>query len=148
MPYTLEVLDKTAAKFGIELRFPFWDKRLVEFCLSLPPEQKLHQGWSRMVMRRAMADILPTEVQWRGGKSNLSPNFERGLLTYEQERLEEILINNSELIENYVDIKALHEAYHRFISGVNQDNDVIEIWKALTLALWFEQTKLSPTLLV
>jgi asparagine synthase (glutamine-hydrolysing) len=101
-----------------------------------------------MVMRQAMAGILPTEVQWRGGKSNLSPNFERGLLTYEQERLEEILINNSELIENYTDIEALHKAYHRFISGVNKDNDVIEIWKALTLALWFEQTKLSPTSLI
>ncbi|NJO61381.1 MAG: lasso peptide isopeptide bond-forming cyclase [Richelia sp. RM2_1_2] len=145
MPYTLEVLDKTAAKFGIELRFPFWDKRLVEFCLSLPPEQKLHQGWSRMVMRRAMAGILPTEVQWRGGKSNLSPNFERGLLTYEQERLEEILINNSELIKNYADIQALHDAYHRFISGANKDNDVIEIWKALTLTLWLKQTKLLLT---
>jgi asparagine synthase (glutamine-hydrolysing) len=34
MPFTLEVLDRTAAAFGIESRFPFWDKRLVEFCLA------------------------------------------------------------------------------------------------------------------
>ncbi|NJO66017.1 MAG: lasso peptide isopeptide bond-forming cyclase, partial [Richelia sp. RM2_1_2] len=56
--YALEVLDKAAAAFSIEQRYPFWDKRLVEFCLAIPSEQKLHKGWSRMVMRRAMTNIL------------------------------------------------------------------------------------------
>ncbi|NJK41365.1 MAG: hypothetical protein HC934_08440 [Acaryochloridaceae cyanobacterium SU_2_1] len=41
---TLEVMDRAAAPHGIELRFPFWDKRLVEFCVSLPAEQKMQQA--------------------------------------------------------------------------------------------------------
>ena len=31
----LEVLDRAAAAFSIEPRYPFWDRRLVEFCLAL-----------------------------------------------------------------------------------------------------------------
>ncbi|MDM9379608.1 lasso peptide isopeptide bond-forming cyclase [Chlorogloeopsis sp. ULAP01] len=145
MPYTLEVLDKAAAEFGIELRFPFWDKRLVEFCLSVPGEQKIHQGWTRMVMRRGMAGILPQEVQWRGGKSNLAPSFNHGLLTFEQERLEELLVKNSELIKEYTNTISLHEAYHRFISQQDKEDDSFNLWKALNLALWLKHSDFSPS---
>ena len=68
MPFTLEVLERAAAAFGIEPRFPFWDKRLVEFCLALPPQQKVHGGWTRIVLRRALADILP--VKSNGAAAN------------------------------------------------------------------------------
>jgi asparagine synthase (glutamine-hydrolysing) len=143
MPYTLEVMDKAAAAFGIELRFPFWDKRLVEFCLSLPPEQKIYRGWTRMVMRRGLAGILPEDVQWRGGKSNLGPSFTHGFLTFEQERLREVLFDQPELIETYTDITALREAYDRFVARDAYDDDEIAIWRAVTLALWLKKQDLK-----
>ena len=40
----IETVDLISSPFKIEPRFPFMDKRLIEFCLSLPPEQKLNQG--------------------------------------------------------------------------------------------------------
>ena len=143
MPYTLEVMDKAAAAFGMELRFPFWDKRLVEFCLSLPAEQKIHRGWTRMVMRRALAGILPEDVQWRGGKSNLGPSFTHGFLTFEHERLQEVLFHHPELIETYTDITALREAYDRFVSRDAHDDDEIAVWRAVTLALWLKKQNLK-----
>jgi asparagine synthase (glutamine-hydrolysing) len=139
---TLEVADRAAAAFSLEPRYPFFDRRLVEFCLALPPEQKLHQGWTRVVMRRALSDILPEAIRWRGGKSNLSPNFDRGLLTFEQERLEEIILKNPQVIERYVDIAALRKAYHRYVSGGTGD-EVLTVWKAVTLALWLCRTGLT-----
>jgi hypothetical protein len=39
----LEILDYASGVFSIEMRYPFWDKRMIEFCLSLPPEQKLRK---------------------------------------------------------------------------------------------------------
>jgi len=143
MPFTLEVLDRAAAAFAIEPRYPFWDKRLVEFCLALPPEQKVHRGWTRMVLRRAMAGILPVEVQWRGSKSNLGPSFEHGLLTYERERLDEMILRNPGIVEKYVDITALREAYRRFILG-KATEDVLVVWKAVSLGLWLQHKGLMP----
>ena len=37
--------DQIAGRAGIEVRHPFSDRRLVEFCLALPPEQKVRNGW-------------------------------------------------------------------------------------------------------
>ena len=139
MPFTLEVLEKAAAAFGIEPRFPFWDKRLVEFCLALPPQQKVHGGWTRIVLRRALRDILPVEIQWRGSKSNLGPNFEHGLLAYERQRMEDVILGESGIIDKYVNIDFLRDAYHRFKSG-EKENDALTIWKAVSLALWLQRT--------
>ena len=72
---TLDIADKSAAAFGIEPRYPFFDRRVIEFCLGLPEEQKFADGWPRVLLRRAMEGILPAEVQWRASKANLSPNF-------------------------------------------------------------------------
>ena len=76
---TLEMADKSARAFGIEPRYPFFDRRLIEFCVSVPDEQKFAGGWPRALFRRAMEGVLPREVQWRSSKGNLAPNFDRGL---------------------------------------------------------------------
>ncbi|OLE18994.1 MAG: asparagine synthetase B, partial [Cyanobacteria bacterium 13_1_40CM_2_61_4] len=72
VPFVLEVADRIAAAFGLEPRYPFCDRRLVELCLALPAEQKLHLGWTRVVLRRGLAHVLPAQVRSRRRKSNLS----------------------------------------------------------------------------
>ena len=52
------------AALGIEYRFPLLDRRLLELVLGLPPDQFRRGCWSRWVMRRAMAPVLPHEVCW------------------------------------------------------------------------------------
>jgi asparagine synthase (glutamine-hydrolysing) len=142
MPLTLEILDRAAAAFAIEPRFPFWDKRLVEFCLALPPEQKIYRGWTRMVLRRAMDSILPNEVQWRSGKSNLAPSFDHGLFVYERKRLDEVIVRNPGTIEKYVDIATLRELHSKFTSSRIME-DVVTLWKAVSLAVWLQRSDLE-----
>lgn len=142
-PLTLEWGSRMEAMFSIETRYPFWDKRLVEFCLSLPAEQKLHQGYIRMVMRRAMTGILPPAVQWRSDKSNLYPAWQDGLLTYERDRLEEVVLRNSQSIEKYFDVEALRRAYDRYISGQAIPADVVALCKSVVLSRWLQHTGLT-----
>jgi len=134
--FALEVLDKVAAASSIEFRYPFWDKRLVEFCLSLPPQQKLHQGWSRMIMRRAMTNILPKEIQWRRNKTNFLPNLSYGLLTFER-NLMELIVNDIETIKEYLNTKSLQKIHHDFINleKINTKN-LFSIWGVISLAVW------------
>ncbi|MBD6615043.1 lasso peptide isopeptide bond-forming cyclase [Komarekiella sp. 'clone 1'] len=138
--FAAEMQDKTCAAFSIEQRYPFWDKRLVEFCLSLPAEQKLHMGWNRVVMRRAMANILPVEVQWRRGKANFSPNLVHGLLSFERERLDKLILHNLGVLAEYIDVTDLKQTYQRFISSQSptRGKDVHTIWIAVSLALWLQ----------
>lgn len=74
-----ERYDRVASTFGIEARDPFMDLRVVEFCLSLPPDQLQKDGWPKMILRRAMRGLLPPEVIWRRGKEHLGADFTRAL---------------------------------------------------------------------
>ena len=60
-------------------------------------------------MRRAMADILPSDVRWRRTKSNFFPSFTRGLKQFQGKRLDDI-VDGSPGFKDYVDIGAFREA--------------------------------------
>ena len=143
LPYVLEIADKAAAGFSLEPRYPFFDWRLMEFCLALPPEQKLHQGWTRVVMRRAMNQILPETVRWRVGKSDLSPNFARRLWEQDGCLLDDVIVKDPEVIEDYVDVTALRDAYRRCASLPMAQSDALTVYSAATLAIWLRQTGLA-----
>jgi asparagine synthase (glutamine-hydrolysing) len=142
-PFFLEVNDKAAAAFGMDHRHPFYDRRLVEFCFAVPPDQKLCQGWDRVIQRRAMDRILPEKIRWRISKSNWGPSFKRGMMELGRSQLDGIILKESGLIESYVDVPALREAYARCRSGQISPADGMSIWVVVTLALWLRQAGLG-----
>ena len=48
--------------WGVDLRDPTSDRRLVEFCLNIPGEQFIADGVPRSLARHALADRLPAGV--------------------------------------------------------------------------------------
>jgi asparagine synthase (glutamine-hydrolysing) len=141
------MFDKAAAGFSIELRYPFLDRRLLEFCLAVPASQKLHRGWNRMIMRRAMKGILPEEIRWRGGKATLTPNFNRALLMFGKDILDDIVLKTHGNVKTYVDFKALRNMYGQYLCDDGK-TAYYDIWSAVTLALWLrcrEATSVSAS---
>jgi asparagine synthase (glutamine-hydrolysing) len=62
---------------SIEARVPFLDYRLVELAANLPWKHKLHHGWAKYVLRKAVDDIIPAENLWRREKFGFnSPHSE------------------------------------------------------------------------
>ena len=145
--HAFEILDKASAAFGIELRYPFWDKRLVEFCLALPSEQKLSRGWSRLILRRAMDGLIPPEVQWRRDKFDFKPHIARGIVAHHRPLLDRILFEDSCRIGGYVDLVATRAAYQRLIEQRERADgtQVQVVWRAVVLALWLEKLRTDPS---
>ena len=56
----IEYSSIVAKKMGFDYRYPLLHPKLLEFFLSLPLEQKRHQGVDRHMMRRYLAKIMPT----------------------------------------------------------------------------------------
>ncbi len=139
---TLEEFGRVAAPFRVEARYPHYDRRLAEFCLGLPPEQKLRQGWSRAILRNAMHQILPEEVRWRGGKADLWAPFERGLRKYGQDYLAEAILRTPQGVEQYLDLPVLREWYHQYLSG--DSSKVASLWATTTLVWWLQKSGLTP----
>jgi asparagine synthase (glutamine-hydrolysing) len=134
-----EVLDKSAAPWGVELSFPFWDKRLVEFCLALPADQKLRWGWTRSILRRAMEGVIPRSIQWRRDKTDFFENFRRSLVLFDKARIESAVRDRSHSVEEYLDLGALRGACDRFCDDTKrlQHHEVYGLWKAVSLIEWF-----------
>ncbi|NYB52806.1 MAG: asparagine synthase (glutamine-hydrolyzing) [Methanobacteriaceae archaeon] len=133
-----EMMDKFAAPHSIEPRHPMMDKRLVEFCFAVPTHIKYDNGWGRLLVRYGLSDLLPNEVQWRRGKINFFHVFERNLLLFERDCLNDLIYKNK-LIRKYVDCKELPKIYRRYIEGV-EGADSIDIWKIAILSFWLESS--------
>jgi asparagine synthase (glutamine-hydrolysing) len=69
----LRFADRNSMAFSREMRLPFLSHHLVEFLFSLPNEYKIHDGWTKFVMRKAFEPILPKEITWRVDKIGYEP---------------------------------------------------------------------------
>lgn len=63
-----------AARHGMAVSYPLIDRRIVDFCLALPIERFLEDGFSRQPFRRAMAGVLPESIRWRTSKFSRFPD--------------------------------------------------------------------------
>ena len=140
--HVLELSDQCASAFSIEVRHPFMDKRLVEFCLALPPDQKLKLGWSRIIMRRAMEGILPTQIQWRGGKASMEENFKQGLIGKDKAIVESALFGDSNHSKDFLNLEFLQRSFQELQSEPNgQQAEMMAVWKGAALSLWLQHQR-------
>lgn len=66
-------IDKTGMAFGVEIREPFMDNKLVQLAISLPPEYKVrpysNRELTKYILRDAFKDILPDFIFSRDKKT-------------------------------------------------------------------------------
>jgi asparagine synthase (glutamine-hydrolysing) len=132
LQWEMELLDSISVPFHVEQRHPFYDKRLVEFCLAIPTNQKLANGWDRSIMRRALSNILPDEIRRRKSKGNISFNFKKKFLK-ERKILDANLLNNKSL-DKYVDVEKIQGIYEQCRKG--ETKGTIYLWHTIILSLW------------
>jgi asparagine synthase (glutamine-hydrolysing) len=58
----LQRLDRVAMLSSVEGREPFLDHSLVEFAMALPPRMKYRDGTGKYVLKRAVRELLPSEI--------------------------------------------------------------------------------------
>ncbi len=140
LSHALELAHHAAHARGIEPRYPFFDRRLAQFCVSLPATWKLRDGWSRWAHREASAGLMPDEIRWRVRKARLGPQFTqcmRGLVRDEhaiEHRLQRVL--------PLVDRARLNDYRDRLLHAADLASAVV-VWRALTLDVWMEQWNIS-----
>ena len=132
-----ETLWRIGDQIGVELRFPFYDRRLVTYALAIPDAEKLKDGWSRSVLRRAMEGILPPEVQWRRGKTDFGPELVAGLVRHHADLLHELFRSDAALGE-YVDLGVARRQVGALLAAPATADpiELFSLWRAVFLALW------------
>jgi asparagine synthase (glutamine-hydrolysing) len=118
------VETKFSLAHGIVERDPTSDKRVVEFCLSLPSDQFVRNGQERYIIRRAMKGVLPDKVRLntcaRGFQSadwiqRLQPHWKDIYI-----QLEKMLEDKN--IYKYIDVDRLKKELESLRDGIQEAN--------------------------
>ncbi|MBT8401929.1 MAG: hypothetical protein KJO98_15750, partial [Rhodothermia bacterium] len=125
-PSIMEFTHANGRHFGIDVRHPMFDRRLVELAMRIPPPLKLKDGWTRYILRAAMSGIVPDTVRWRPGKSTLAPNFDLKMSHEASGPTTEILIESESVIGDFVDFSRLRKHL--------AENRHQTLWPAVVLA--------------
>ncbi|MCY7296707.1 asparagine synthase-related protein [Alteromonas sp. a30] len=135
----LEELNSVFLPYGIEYRTPLLDTRLIEYCMSVPPEQ-LYLQRKRSLMRRATKGLIPENIR-NGHNKHLGSLPNRFLSLWEEkQKLIDDLKNCSKMAEvsSLLDISGLEK--HLAKSHVDE-NIKPKIYRNMELALyiaWFK----------
>ena len=136
----MEAIDKTAAAHSIESRFPFLDLRVIEFCLALPPEQRIRHGYTRIIEREGLAVYLPPEIRHRTSKAIADPYIKFGLIKFEEKNLKNLLFCHPDVLRSYVDLDFIQEVYRKLMAGTSVN--IRPLWQTVILALWLREENL------
>ena len=73
LPEFLRYADRNSMAFSREVRLPFLDHRLVEYCFGLPADLLLRGATTKVILRESMRGIVPDEILDRKDKLAYAP---------------------------------------------------------------------------
>lgn len=102
-------LQQLGAFYGVELRDPTMDKRIIEFCFAIPDNQFIRNGKDRFLIRRAMAGQMPPDVLNSSMRGLQSVDiYKRLKIITDQLQKQLIRIESSQKVKEILDINRLH----------------------------------------
>ena len=132
----LAKVDIATMAHGLEGRSPFLDHPLVELALRLPSRLKRRGGEGKLVLRRAVADLLPPEILGRPKRGFGIPvsAWLRGEL---REMSEDVLFSAAARGRPFFDPAAVRALFDTHVSGRADHGG--RLWLLLMLELWCER---------
>lgn len=135
LPSLLRYEDRNSMRFHIESRTPFADDRkMIEEVFAIPSSYKIHNGFSKWLLREAMKPFLPEKVYRRCDKI--------GFATPEYSWLQpksayfKTLIDQS--LAPFLDIRKIQAEWDTLFARQPRKG-TMPLWRILNLAMWMRQ---------
>jgi asparagine synthase (glutamine-hydrolysing) len=128
----LPKMDRMTMAHGLEARSPLLDRALVEYVASLPDAFKRRGGRGKIVLKQAVADLLPESTLRRRKHGFGVPlaDWFRGEL---RPMVEDTLLNQPRL-SRWLRAEGVRDIYREHVSGRADRGH--QLWTLLTLELW------------
>ncbi len=141
MVHGIEDQERSAAVFGVEIRYPFNDRRVMEFGLAIPEELRCRAGVRKFVLREAMREALPPEVRVRAASPNGGSVFMPALRALVDEGLfRHPVIEREGWAEPGESRKFYDRILARQASGDSDyTDDVWSMWSVAAVELWMRE---------
>ena len=135
----LTKVDRMSMAVSLEARVPILDHQVVEFAMSLPSRLKLQNGPGKMILRQAIAGLVPDSVlsKPKQGFAVPLPEWFRGPLRY---RIDNLTARNA-AIDEWTDAGAVRRITSEHLSGRRDHGGLI--WRLVVLNGWLEALRLG-----
>lgn len=131
LPHLLRYEDRNSMAHGIESRLPFLDYRLVELCFGAAAPWRLHRGWTKWILRKALEDSLPREIAWRTDKVAFETPEGDWLKSWRN--LVPELLQGSPRCASFLDAAS---AVRTFDQRVAHRKSLSVVWRWINLSTW------------
>ncbi|MGQ9493247.1 MAG: asparagine synthase-related protein [Anaerolineae bacterium] len=136
----LSTLDLSAAYVGVEHRYPFFDRRLIDLLLYVPHRLIAWRGVDRVIVRESLAVIIPEVVRRRRDKCHFEELVYRGF-SRERQRLEKLLHASRTAMLKFICLESLRGVFENdWQEQMDLQGDVIRL---LCFEVWL-QDKICP----
>ena len=126
-------IERRAAEFGLRYDDPWSDRRILEFVCAVPQHVLNRVDDTTRVARRALAGLVPPEVQASARKIIPAPFGVHALRVREATSLTTLTTDMRAAQAGLVDEPVLAEHIASFLQGADLRNGA---WPALTLEAW------------
>lgn len=133
LPSLLRYEDRNAMKFSIESRTPFLDYRLVKMLFETEGIYKIHNGWSKWLLRNSMNGRLPDGITWRRDKKGF-PTPERKWMKKLKKDFTETIGSDQSGVSELLNSKEIISNYDAIISDASIKSHFL--WKIYNLLKW------------
>jgi asparagine synthase (glutamine-hydrolysing) len=146
-PCCLRAADRHGAAFGLEIRWPFFDYRLMELMFRVPSTMKIRDGVTKHLLRAATRDLVPEATRTRIKKTGW--NAPAHLWFAGRNRAALLDLTGSQRfrqrgIYDCAAVDALVEEHHQIVtSGRVAENHMMFIWQLVNLELWIQHHEQS-----
>ena len=144
-----EMENQDDAEFAIETRSPLNDRRIVEFALALPENQRWRRGESKFILREAMRGLIPEKVRTRRTKADFSHLFPQAYQVLHGERI----FNSLAVAETgWINAAQASKLYQETAQLYAADNDKYmaytwTLWMIFGVELWYRKVFLKEEIL-
>ena len=113
----IEIQSLLANYYGIEERYPFYNREVIEYCINISPKLKNKDGHSRYVLQKAVEGIVPEKIRTRTTKSNLGHALCKGYTDKDQSIIQKQLDNPNPLIKKIININDLKKSWNDLLNN-------------------------------
>ncbi len=139
LPALLRYEDRNSMRFSIESRTPFADdRRLVETVFAIPASYKIHEGYSKWLLREAMKDFLPGAIYARTDKIGFATPETAWLVQNQKDLAPYIDALPGEVFET----KRLRADWSGLAASFSSSS-ISPLWRYLNLAIWWKKFNVS-----
>ena len=135
IPRNARMLDRLSMGFGVEIRSPFLDHRLVELGLGLAPELYFLEGRSKGIVRSAFNGAMGDDVRLATKRSIQAPQGTWLRREPMADYVEGLISSRSFAERGLFDVKACASLFSRFKRG-EFDNSFF-VWQWINTEEWF-----------